>query len=80
MITYGTIQVSLAVTGTRVTGCWASYPTSSDSGPINSSAIPRLCSEAIAAQSATIASVSGASATSPAFKSSLQSALTRAGI
>ena len=77
---YGFITVSLAVTGQRVTGCWASYPTSGDSGPINTVAIPTLCTEAIAAQSATIASVSGATYTSPAFTTSLQSALTRAGI
>ena len=78
--TYGQIQVSVAVTANRITGCWATYPTSGDSGSINSVAIPTLCAEAISAQSATIAAVSGASATSPAFKTSLQSALTRAGI
>ena len=78
--TYGQIQVSLAVTANRVTGCWATYPNGGTSGSINSVAIPTLCAEAISAQSATIAAVSGASATSPAFKTSLQSALTRAGI
>ncbi len=77
---YGKIQVSIAVTDQRITGCWATYPTSSDSGSINRSAIPTFCSEAIAAQSASIANVSGASATWTAFKTSLQAALTAAGI
>jgi uncharacterized protein with FMN-binding domain len=77
---YGYIQVSIAVTDQRITGCWATYPTSSDSGPINRSAIPKFCTAAINAQSATISNVSGASATWTAFKSSLQAALTQAGI
>lgn len=77
---YGYIQVSIAVTDHRITGCWATYPTSSDSGSINNKAIPKFCTAAIAAQSATISNVSGASATWTAFKSSLQAALTQAGI
>jgi uncharacterized protein with FMN-binding domain len=77
---YGYIQVSIAVTDHRITGCWATYPTSSDSGSINKNAIPKFCTAAIAAQSATISNVSGASATWTAFKSSLQAALTQAGI
>jgi uncharacterized protein with FMN-binding domain len=77
---YGYIQVSIAVTDQRVTGCWATYPTSSDSGSINRNAIPKFCTAAISAQSATISNVSGASATWTAFKTSLQAALTAAGI
>ncbi len=77
---YGYIQVSIAVTDQRVTGCWATYPTSSDSGSINRNAIPKFCSAAITAQSASISNVSGASATWTAFKTSLQAALTAAGI
>jgi len=83
---YGTIQVYAIVTDRKLTGCYATYPTSSDSGPINKSAIPTLCSQAIskAVTSATVGTavtnVSGASATSPAFRTSLQSALTAAGI
>ena len=77
---YGNVQVSIVVTGKKVTGCWATYPTGGSSGSINTSAVPVLCSEAITAQSAAISSVSGASAMSTAFVTSLQDALNRAGI
>jgi uncharacterized protein with FMN-binding domain len=80
LTTYGQIQVTIAVTDHRITGCWATYPTSSDSGSINRSAIPTFCTKAIAAQSSAISNVSGASATWTAFKTSLQAALTAAGI
>jgi uncharacterized protein with FMN-binding domain len=80
LTTYGQIQVTIAVTDRRITGCWATYPTSSDSGSINRSAIPTFCTKAIAAQSSAISNVSGASATWTAFKTSLQAALTAAGI
>lgn len=82
---YGQIQVYAIVTGTAITGCWATYPTTSDSGPINRSAIPTLCSQTLTKQpmAATVATlitnVSGATATSPAFRTSLQDALTQAG-
>ena len=82
---YGQIQVYAIVTGTSITGCWATYPTSSDSGPINRSAIPNLCSQTLTKQpvAATVATlitnVTGATATSPAFRTSLQDALTQAG-
>jgi len=86
---YGTIQVSIVVTsGTTksITGCWATYPTNSDSGSINPRAIPQLCSQALSKQptsanaTTTITAVSGASYTSPAFATSLQNALTLAGM
>ena len=80
LTTYGNIQVFTVFTDSRLTGCWATYPTSSDSGSINRSAIPTFCSEAIQAQSSNIAAVSGASATYTAFKTSLQAALTAAGL
>jgi uncharacterized protein with FMN-binding domain len=80
LTTYGNIQVFITIAGTRVTGCWATYPTSSDSGTINRSAIPTLCAEAITKQSAVLSAISGASATVPAFKTSLQAALTTAGL
>ncbi len=48
---------------------------------INKDSIPKLTQEAVSAQSAKkVAVVSGASLTSAAFKQSLQSALTKAGI
>jgi len=86
---FGQIQVTIVVTSAAkksITGCWATYPTSSDSGSINPRAIPKLCSQALTAQptsanaTTTITTVSGATATSPAFASSLQSALTLAGM
>jgi len=83
---YGTIQVYTVITDAKITGCWATYPTSSDSGVINPSAIPQLCSQTLTKQptSATVATaitnITGASATTPAFKTSLQSALTQAGL
>jgi uncharacterized protein with FMN-binding domain len=56
-------------------------PTDPASVVINKDAIPKLTQEALAAQSAKkVAVVSGASLTSAAFKQSLQSALTKAGI
>lgn len=82
---YGQIQVYAIMTGTALTGCWATYPTTSDSGPINRSAIPNLCTQALTKQptsatvSTLITNVSGATATTPAFKGSLQDALTQAG-
>ncbi len=56
-------------------------PTDPASVVINKDSIPTLTQEAVAAQSAKkVAAVSGASLTSAAFKQSLQSALTKAGI
>jgi titin len=86
---YGQIQVFLVVTQTttnKITGCFATYPTTSDSGQINPTAIPQLCSQVISKQptsanaSTLITNASGASATSPAFKTSLQAALVSAGM
>jgi fibronectin type 3 domain-containing protein len=86
---YGQIQtyivVTIAATKT-ITGCWATYPTTSDSGQINPAAIPTLCSQTLTAQptsanaTTVITNASGASFTSPAFKSSLQQALVLAGM
>ncbi|MEY2634133.1 MAG: hypothetical protein RIS75_73 [Actinomycetota bacterium] len=77
---YGYIKVTLAVTDKRVTGCWATYPTDSESLSINTSAIPKLCAQVITSQTSTVSSISGATATVAAFKISVQAALTAAGI
>ena len=86
---YGNIQTSVVVTSTAskaITGCWATYPTNSDSGTINPPAITNLCNQVVTKHpvastvAALITNVSGASATSPAFKTSLQAALTTAGM
>ena len=86
---YGNIQTTIVVTAAATkstTGCWATYPTNSDSGTINPSAIPKLCTQVLTKQPTSanattlITNVSGASATSPAFKTSLQAALILAGM
>jgi uncharacterized protein with FMN-binding domain len=76
---YGTIKVTITVSGGKITNVAASYPTSpSRTASINSRAIPTLRQEALTAQSAKIDTVSGATYTSGSYKISLQSALDRA--
>jgi uncharacterized protein with FMN-binding domain len=71
---YGKVQVALTVARGRITNVAATYPTAADSARINADAIPRLKQSVIAAQSADIDSVSGATFTSEAYKTSLQAA------
>jgi uncharacterized protein with FMN-binding domain len=71
---YGKVQVALTVSKGRVTNVAATYPTAADSASINANAIPRLKQSVLAAQSADIDSVSGATFTSAAYKTSLQAA------
>jgi uncharacterized protein with FMN-binding domain len=76
---FGTIKVTITVSGGKLTNVAASYPTSpSRTASINSRAIPTLRQEALSAQSAKIDTVSGATYTSGSYKISLQSALDRA--
>jgi uncharacterized protein with FMN-binding domain len=76
---YGTIKVTITVSGGKVTNLTASYPTSpSRTASINSNAIPKLRQEALTAQSAKIDTVSGATYTSGSYKISLQSAVDQA--
>ncbi len=76
---WGTVQVTITVSGRRVTAISATAPTERPrSGQINGRAVPALRSEALRAQSARINNVSGATLTSRAFDSSLQYALTKA--
>jgi uncharacterized protein with FMN-binding domain len=76
---YGTIQVTITVQGGRMTAVNVSYPTTpSKTAEINARAIPRLRQSALAAQSASVATVSGATVTSLSFVASLRSALTAA--
>ena len=75
---WGTVRVTITVNGSRITRVSASYPTERPrSTRINEHAIPILRSEALSAQSSNIRSVSGATMTSSAYKSSLRSALAR---
>ena len=77
---YGNMQVQAVISGGRLTAVnILQYPNDNrTSRSINSQALPILQSEALQAQSANIDMVSGASASSPAFQQSLQSALSQA--
>jgi uncharacterized protein with FMN-binding domain len=77
---YGNVQVEAIISGGRLANVqFLDYP--QDRGTsirINDHAMPILIQEAIAAQSANVNAVSGASETSPAFVESLTSALNQA--
>ncbi|MFE7524540.1 FMN-binding protein [Kitasatospora sp. NPDC057542] len=77
---YGPVQVQVTLAGNRITAVdVVKYPNSERRDrEINSSALPVLNQEAIAAQSARIDMVSGATYTSDGYVRSLQSALDRA--
>jgi uncharacterized protein with FMN-binding domain len=79
---YGPVQVQITVTNGQVTNVDAvAYPTeSSRDAQINAYAIPQLNSEAVAARSAKIDMISGATYTSTGYITSLQSALSKAGV
>lgn len=76
---WGTVQVRIRVRGGKIVNVGAVYP---DHKPrsitINTRAIPILKREVLKAQSAKVHYVSGASDTSEAYKSSLQSAINKA--
>ncbi len=73
---YGDIQVQITVAGGRITKATAiAYPTQGRDGEINSYAVPILQQATLAAQSASIDTVSGATYTSEGYKESLQAAL-----
>jgi uncharacterized protein with FMN-binding domain len=76
---YGTIQVSIKVTGGKIVAADASYPTANDSAIINPPAIAQLKEATLKAQSAEVDAVSGATFTSDAYIRSLQAALDQAG-
>ena len=78
---YGPVQVQITVVNNKITNAIAlTYPTGSfRDQQINQQAIPYLIQETLAAQSANIQGVGGASYTSQGWVDSLQSALTKAG-
>ena len=76
---YGTIQVSIKVTGGKIVAADASYPTANDSAIINPPAIAQLKQATLKAQSAEVDAVSGATFTSDSYIKSLQAALDQAG-
>lgn len=79
---YGAVQVQITVTNGKLTAVNAlQYPQSERKDQeINSYAIPALGKEALAAGSAKIDNISGATYTSQGYASSLQSALDKAGL
>jgi len=78
---YGTVQVSIQVLSGRMTSITPlNWPKGGTSSGISSYSIPILIQDALGRQSANVASVSGASYTSQAFKSSLASAMAQAGL
>ena len=79
---YGPVQVQVTIVNNKITAVSAlTYPTESfRDQQINSQAIPLLQEETLAAQSANIQGVGGASYTSQGWADSLQSALSKAGL
>ena len=77
---YGMMQVQVVVSGGNMTAVnILQYPSDNrTSQRINGQALPILQQEALQSQSANVDAVSGASASSPAFQQSLQSALSQA--
>ncbi|MFC6238957.1 FMN-binding protein [Longivirga aurantiaca] len=79
---YGNVQVEITVAGGRIVDVTALETPQNDrrSSQISSVAIPYLVDQALTAQSADVAGVSGATYTSGGFASSLKSALVAAGL
>ena len=78
---YGPVQVQVTISNRKVTAITAlALPSGGRSGMISQYAAPILTGEALAAQSANIDLVSGATYTSTAYEKSLQAALDKAGI
>ncbi|MEV6737545.1 FMN-binding protein [Streptomyces sp. NPDC051104] len=76
---YGPVQVRLTVSGGKITKAEAvQAPKGGLSDQKTAMAVPKLNQEAVAAQSAQIDAVSGATYTSGGYKQSLQSALDKA--
>ena len=77
MTRYGAVQVEVTISGGKITDVQAiQYPNQDPRDQeINSQAIPQLHDQVIAAQSAQIDGVSGATYTSQGYTASLQSAL-----
>ncbi len=77
---HGQVQVGIRVQDGRIVRAWAAvYPTG-EAQPYTSLSIPKLVRETLEAQSADVATVSGATLTSDAWRESLQVALAQAGL
>jgi uncharacterized protein with FMN-binding domain len=79
---YGTLELKVTVTGSKITAVQPAIDDAFDprSAQINSYAEPLLQSQTLAAQSANIDGVSGATFTSQAYVQSLQAALDKLGL
>jgi len=77
---FGSVQVAVNITAGKISNVtFLQYPNDrGTSKQINAGAMPRLSAEAVAAQSANVNIVSGATQTSQAFEQSLQAALSQA--
>ena len=75
---YGTLTLTVSISGHRITAIAAAYDSRSPEY-CTTKACPTLRSEALAAQSANIATVSGATYTSDAYKAALNAVLKSAG-
>jgi uncharacterized protein with FMN-binding domain len=77
---YGPMQVQVTLLGRKITGVKVLQQTNlgTESQQIDANSIPQLTRETLAAQSARINAVSGASYTSAGYTQSLQSALNQA--
>ncbi|MFF8017742.1 FMN-binding protein [Streptomyces sp. NPDC007929] len=76
---YGPVQVRVTVTGGKITKAEAvQAPKGGRSDQVTASSVPRLNQAAVAAGSADVDAVSGATYTSAGYKKSLQSALDKA--
>ncbi|MDF3146640.1 FMN-binding protein, partial [Streptomyces sp. T21Q-yed] len=77
---YGPVQVRITVNGGKITKAEAvQTPKGGQSDQVTANAVPKLNQAAVAAGSADIDAVSGATYTSAGYKESLQSALDQAG-
>lgn len=80
-VNFGNVQVQITVSNGKITDAQAlQAPQGGRSGSISSQAIPMLRQQTLAAQSSAIQGVGGASYTSYGWYTSLQSALTKAGL
>jgi len=78
---FGPVQVRVTVQSGHITDVQATaLPSGGYSSQINNYAAPQLRQQALAAQSANINGVAGASFTSQGYRQSLQSALTQLGM
>ncbi|MFF7609652.1 FMN-binding protein [Streptomyces parvulus] len=77
---YGAVQVRVTVSGGKITGAETlQAPKGGQSDRVTADAVPKLNQAVVAAGTADIDAVSGATYTSAGYKQSLQSALDRAG-